>query len=76
MNEDQKLNRILKLRDCLLNIPIDAINSEDCKLLRMLNHHSLTIEWLRQINNISNSGATWDFKASLNTQDLKSTNDA
>lgn len=71
MDDKQKLHRILRLRDCLLDIPIDAINSEDRKLLRMLSHHSLTTQWLREINNMNNSGATWDFKASLNTQDLQ-----
>jgi len=61
MDEEQKLQRILKLRDCLLNIPIDAINSEDRKLLRLLNHHSLTIQWLREINNINNKSNSWKY---------------
>jgi len=61
MDEEQKLQRILKLRDCLLNIPIDAINSEDRKLLRLLSHHSLTIQWLMEINNINNKSNSWKY---------------
>lgn len=60
--EEKLLELILALREHLMSFPIDGVNQEDIRILYYLSHHSLTTEWLFEINNMDKSEMKFLYK--------------